>query len=207
MSNPVEALIATWRKEAAQWRHGIGDNARTQLLESHAAELASALASLRPSLEVETLILEAFKAGYAARADGNALCGWRFDVHELTSRSCDAAFKAWAPPLASLRGAAEQPPRLAALHAIERVVVEVFIDIEESGDRTFYARDLTRPGLLVDADTEVGAVGKVIETRPDYDEARRLAGRGGSGAAGMQALVCAGRWLSHLRRNLWGPVC
>src|SRR3990167_10590670 len=131
MSNPVEALIATWRKEAAQWRHGIGDNARTQLLESHAAELASALASLRPSLDHVIPIADANTAHYvfSASPEVETLIAEMEQCLRDGRPSVNAdRVRTW---LASLRGAAEKP------HAITRLKRDTWFDLNAPTDRTW----------------------------------------------------------------------
>ena len=133
MSNPVEALIQDWRERGRRLeptRHkairrgdgGAADiyDAEQRALFACADELASALASLRSSPEVETLITR-----FDELAEHDAGC-LRF--HSSTDGACDCRIAALrADLLASLRAAAEKP-------TVDNGNIDVFCDhVEQIG--------------------------------------------------------------------------
>jgi len=117
MSNPVEALIAKWRKDQAFYDAKVAEFAavtedpsywegKAQVYKNCTDELASALASLRPSPEVETLKDAAEMLWVVlANVSGGDWTQQTPEWQEAAARWRDKYFES----LASLRGAAEKP--------------------------------------------------------------------------------------------------
>src|SRR3990167_5822154 len=137
MSNPVEALIVKWRLFASDLRDTTGYNKnylcqrQVACLHQCADELASALASLRSSLDHVIPIADANTAHYvfSASPEVETLIAEMEQCLRDGRPSVNAdRVRTW---LASLRGAAEKP------HAITRLKRDTWFDLNAPTDRTW----------------------------------------------------------------------